>query len=233
MSRPTGGCGPACAGRCTGGWPRQAALTSAARIEHWLAGGEPALACAAALLAADEAVLEGDDERARAHLLGVLAFARDHAEDAADVVALHERLATVELRLGRVSQARASLEAALELARPGPPAQSRAAAPPTGAPPGERERGAALVRAAAQVPGLTTRDRSRIALDVATRPHAVTPPSGRTLLRRAVEEADATDDLRAQVQARVHARVRSRRVGACSARRTTSARPRSRSPSCG
>jgi DNA-binding SARP family transcriptional activator len=180
-----------------------AALPSAARIEHWVAGGEPALACAAALLAADEALLAGDDERARAHLLRVLAFAGDHAEDAADVVGLHERLAVVEERLGRVSEARASLEAAIALARSGPPAVvaqlhrrlARLAST-------ERE---ALhwYAQAAQLPGLDGRERSRIALDVAATTAVRSPDAALAVLRDAVAQADDTDDLQAQAQARV------------------------------
>ena len=207
-----------------------AALPSGDRIDHWLAGGEPALACAAALLAADEALLADDDERGRGHLVRVLSFAREHADDAADVVALHERLAAVEERLGRLSAARASLEAALELARPGPPAvlarlhRSLARLSPT-------SRGALRWYAqAAALPGLDRGERSRIALEVAATHAGRSPTNATSLLRRAVEDADATDDVRAQVEGRILLAAAAG-DGACSARRTRSARPPSRSPS--
>ncbi len=180
-----------------------AALPSSERIEHWLAGGEPALACAAALLAADEALLADDDERSRGYLVRVLSFARDHADDAADLVSLHERLATVEERLGMVSAARASLEAALELARPGPPAvlarlhRALARLSPT-------PRGALRWYAkAADLPGLDGGERSRIALAVAVAEADRWPTAASSLLRRAVQDADGTEDVRAQVEARL------------------------------
>ena len=181
----------------------EAALRSETRIEHWLAGGEPALACAAALMAADEALLQADDERARACLLRVLAFAGDHAEDAADVVALHERLAAVEERLGRVTEARASLEAALDLARTGPPsvvAQLHRRLARLASTDREALRWYAQ---AAEVPGLPGEDRSGSLSDVASVPPARSREAALTPLRGAVERADAADDLRAQVDARV------------------------------
>lgn len=180
-----------------------ARLPTADRIDHWLAGGDPALACAAALQAADEALLRGDDEQGRTQLVRVLSFAADHADGSADVVGLHERLAAVQERLGRTSEARTSIAAALELARGGPPAvladlHRRMARLATS----ERESLRCYERGA-EVPGLDVGERRRIALEAAAVLTDRRPEQALALLRRAVDEADGTSDLTVQVEARV------------------------------
>lgn len=90
-----------------------AVLPPRERVAHWLWSGEPALACAAAVEAADAALLRGDDVEGRLQLVQVLAFVEQLPVEPAERIAVHERLAAVEHRLGRSLEARRLLEQAL------------------------------------------------------------------------------------------------------------------------
>jgi DNA-binding SARP family transcriptional activator len=91
----------------------RALVTSAERIEHWLAAGEPALACAAALEAADTAFRDGRPEDARTHLLQVCSLADVQVDVSGDGADLSEQLADALRQLGRPKDAeRARLYAA-------------------------------------------------------------------------------------------------------------------------
>ncbi len=80
-------------------------LSSAERIVHWCTLGEPELACAAALEAAEAAVGEGRHEDARTHLLQVCYLAGPEIDLTLDGADLVEELARVLIKLDRPADA--------------------------------------------------------------------------------------------------------------------------------
>lgn len=179
-----------------------ARLPAAGRIDHWLLSGEPALACAAALEAADEALGRGDDAQVQVHLLAVNRYAEQNAIGAEDRIVLVERLAAAEERLGRISEARDLLEEAIALARSSYPAAlarlhqglGRLARTP-------RDALLAYDRAA-RMPGISEQESRSIALSVASATTGTAPDTAIDLLHRSIEQADAAGDLEAQIGAR-------------------------------
>lgn len=178
----------------------RAYLPAAVRVEHWLRGGEPALACAAAMEAADEAFALGDDAQLRAHLRTVRAFAEEHATDVEDKVLLCERLAEVSLRLGRRWEAHALVDQALALAGTGAP----------GALPRLRRllgRCAPTVDAlqhyAAAAGGLSPSEERHVSCLAAAAATAQEPRRAVDMLLRTMLAADEAGDVRSQVEARI------------------------------
>jgi DNA-binding SARP family transcriptional activator len=94
----------------------QAPMSSAARVEHWLAAGERELACVAALEAAAECSSRGDHAGARTHLLEVCSLGDLPEASADDRVDLFESLGDACAALRRPEEARAAYTQALDLA---------------------------------------------------------------------------------------------------------------------
>jgi DNA-binding SARP family transcriptional activator len=179
-----------------------ARLPAGERVAHWLHSGEPALACAAALEAADAALARGDDVRVHAHLLSVRSFAADHGVETKDRISLTERLAEAADRLGRTLEARALLEEAIDLARTDAPEALSRLTRRLGRLARTRSDALLAYERAARAAGDDGDDR-RIALSVAAATVGTLPDVAAGLLQRAVQEADASDDIEAQIEARV------------------------------
>ncbi len=100
-----------------------AVIPAEQRVEHWLAAGERALACGAALEAATAATTRGDYGTARAALRRVTSLGGLEGAAPVDVVELCERLGDACALLRRPDEARAAwqdaLRAALEHGVPG------------------------------------------------------------------------------------------------------------------
>ena len=178
-------------------------LPASARIEHWLKSGEPVLACAAALEAADTAVAHGDDVHARAHLQTVRSFAVENGVPVDDRIVLTERLAEAAERLGRRSEAQELLGEAIELARAGAPETLPRLHRALGRQADTRAAALLLYACAADVPGLSASEQRRTALAVAAVRAAEEPDVVVQELRQAVEDADEAEDVEVQVEARV------------------------------
>ena len=95
----------------------RAPLPAAARLTHWLDAGEPQLACAAALDAADAAVAGARYLEAREHLLQVCSLGDLPQMVATDKIALFERLGDVCAILQLRTEASAAYAVALTVAR--------------------------------------------------------------------------------------------------------------------
>jgi DNA-binding SARP family transcriptional activator len=180
----------------------RAQLPAAERITHWLHSGEPALACAAALEAADEALARGDDVHVHAHLLSVRSFAEEHGVEAKDKIVLTERLAEASERLGRTLEARALLEEATGLARASAPEALARLYQRLGRLASTHGDALRAYERAGRAP-TNDRDERRIALSVAAATVGSMPDVAAGLLQRAVQDADASDDIEAQIEARV------------------------------
>lgn len=177
-------------------------LPAAVRVEHWLSGGEPALACAAALEAADEALAAGDDVQLRAHLRTVRAFAEDHATDVEDKVLLCERLAEVALRLGRRWEAQELVERAVVLARTGAPGALPRLRRMLGrcAPTVDE---ALRLYATAAAEGLSPIEQRQVSCLAAAAVTAQEPRRAADMLLRTILAADDAGDIGSQIEARV------------------------------
>ena len=88
----------------------RAPVTSAERVGHWLATGEPELACAAALEAAEAAIAQGRLEDARGHVLQLCSLADGHVEIPGAELDLPEQLADVLRQLDRPEDAQRTLQ---------------------------------------------------------------------------------------------------------------------------
>ena len=94
----------------------RAPVTSADRVGHWLAAGEPELACAAALEAAEIAIEEARHEDARGHVLQVCSLADGHVEVPGASLDLPEQLAEVLRQLDRPDDAQRTLARTVAMA---------------------------------------------------------------------------------------------------------------------
>lgn len=180
-----------------------AALPATARADHWLRSGEPVLACAAALEAADEAMARGDDVRGRASLLAVASFAAEHGVELQDRVALNERLAQAAARLGRRWEAERLLEEAIALARRGAPEALARLHRELGRLARTSTEALRVYRSAAGLPGVSLPEQRRTALSVAAATAGGSPAAAVALLQSSIVEADGATDVEAQVEARV------------------------------
>jgi len=95
----------------------RAPVPSAERIQHWMAAGEQALACAAALDASDEAMSEGRYEDARQHLQRVVETAQLSDSDPADRVGVFERLGDASSMAQRPLEAGVAYTIAVSISR--------------------------------------------------------------------------------------------------------------------
>lgn len=180
-----------------------ARLPAADRSEHWLRSGEPVLACAAALEAADEALASGDAVRARAHLRTVAEHAEQQGIGVDDRIGLCERLVDVARRTGRPWEAQELCERAIDLARRGAPQAlprlhrllGRCATTP--------DEAVRAYTAALRQPSVTGADRRRSALAIAAVTSSASPAAAYGLLEQALIDADDAQDVAAQVEARV------------------------------
>lgn len=178
-------------------------LPAHARVDHWLRCGEPALACAAALQAADAALARGDDSQARVQLLRVRAFAVEHVVDPADRIELDESLSEVAERLGRRVEARTLIEDALVLARADAPEMLARLYRRLGRLARTSADALLAYEAISRTPELDPGQRLASTLAVASASTGVSPDTAGHVLQLAVEEADAAGDVGAQVEARV------------------------------
>lgn len=181
----------------------RAYLPAAVRVEHWLNAGEPALACAAALEAADEALAAGDDVQLRAHLRTVRAFAQEHAADAADQILLCERLAEVALRLGRRSEAQHLVAQAVELARAGAPGALPRLRRLLGRCAPTVDAALRQYTAALATDDLSPADQRQLSCLAAAAVTASEPRRAADMLRLTIVAADDDGDLPSQIEARV------------------------------
>jgi DNA-binding SARP family transcriptional activator len=95
----------------------RAIIPTAARVQHWLKGGETQLGRAAALTAAGEAMADARYEDARTHLMQVCSLGAMPETVAKDRVDLFERLGDVCAVLGRRHEARAAYLVAVSVSR--------------------------------------------------------------------------------------------------------------------
>ncbi|MDQ4006955.1 MAG: hypothetical protein M3211_02520 [Actinomycetota bacterium] len=86
------------------------------RVRHWLEAGEPQLACAAALEAANAALTRGRPHDARAHLNQMIALADGLASSPMDQSAIFEMLGDTNLACGLAEEARQAFSVALAAA---------------------------------------------------------------------------------------------------------------------
>ena len=194
---------PSMRARLHRGVAERARLPAADRTEHWLQCGEPALAAAAALEAADAAVVRGDYACVRSHLLRVAGFAEQHCASADDCIALQERLAEAAQRLGRRDEARRRLVEAATVARDQAPHALARLQAALGRLADSAEQALAHYEQAAGCPGATGEELGTISLLSAAASAESAPADAISLLRRAVEQADTQDDMGAQIDARV------------------------------
>lgn len=92
-------------------------LSPGARVDHWLRAGEPGLACASALEAANTAVAAHDFTAGRLHLTQACDLIDREIADPSDLVGILTQLAVCADRLGLDDEAQRSREEALQLAQ--------------------------------------------------------------------------------------------------------------------
>ena len=95
----------------------RAPLPSARRVQHWLAAGERALACVAAMDAAEECTARDDPAGARTHLLQVCSLGDLPEASPTDRADLYEALGDASTQLRRPQEARSAYRQALDVAR--------------------------------------------------------------------------------------------------------------------
>jgi len=180
-----------------------ARLPAASRSQHWLGSGEPLLACAAAMEAADEALARGDAMRARTHLHTVKMHAEQNGIGVDDRIGLCERLVDAACRTGRRWEAQEHCERAIELARDGAPQALPRLYRLLGRCAASTDEAVRAYRTAARQPSATGADRRRSTLAIAAVTSSGSPVAAGDLLERAVIDADDAQDVATQVEARV------------------------------
>lgn len=177
----------------------RALIPAAERITHWLAAGEPQLACAAAMDASVAAMAEGRYDDARSHLMQVCSLGDMPGSQPSDRVGLFERLGDACAMLGRRGEARASYAVAAKVSRAHElPDLDRVTAKGEAVSSQdwvEERSPATALPAPAAGPDLAT----KLGIDPATPPHVDVEEQ----LREALEDADRRNDPIQRVEARL------------------------------
>lgn len=196
-------------------------ISEAARVEHWDAAGQPALAFAAALDAATDAAAQGEYERQRAHALRARGLLDPSDASPRDRLAAAESLGDACHGLARFAEARGALEEAVSLAQAHAPGELARVSRKLGDVANRQDPSEALgrYRKALTEPAENPVERVRTTSAIGAMLALRSPVAAADALRHAADMADEIGDVAAQVEARVllatHALAPMRRFADC------------------